>query len=70
MGDIMGGKVIDLEITKIRDQSIKQGIERGIEQGQNILVEAVERLRNGETKEEILKSGIDEHTFELAMSIR
>ena len=30
----MGGKVIDLEITKIRDQSIKQGIE----QGQNKLV--------------------------------
>ena len=46
IGDIMGGKVIDLEITKIRDQSIKQGIE----QGQNKLVEAVERLRNGELK--------------------
>ncbi len=74
IGDIMGGKVIELEITQIRDQSLKQGmengIEQGIEQGQNKLVEAVERLRNGESKETIIQSGIDEHTFELAMSIK
>ena len=51
-------------------QGISQGITQGIEQGQNLLVETVQRLRNGESREEIIASGVDEHTVDLAMTIR
>ena len=47
-----------------------KGIERGIEQGQNKLVETIQRLRSGESRDEIIASGVDEHTVDLAMSIR
>ena len=33
IGDIMGGKVLELETDKILEYGIEQGIERGIEQG-------------------------------------
>lgn len=66
MGDIMGGQVLDLEVFKIRNE----GIEQGIEQGQNTLVDTVNRLRNGESAESIIASGIDERTVELAKTIR
>ena len=74
LGDVMGGKVLDLEVFKIRDEGIEigeeRGIEKGIEKGQNILVDTVNRLRGGETVENIIKSGVDMHTIELAKTIR
>ena len=51
-------------------QGIRQGIRQGIDKGQNMLVDTVNRSRNGESKDSILRSGVDEHTFELAMSIK
>ena len=57
-------------ITQGISQGISQGITQGIEQGQNLLVETVQRLRNGESREEIIASGVDEHTVDLAMTIR
>ena len=51
-------------------QGIQQGIHQGIQQGQNVLIETVYRLRNGESREEIIKSGVDEHTVDLALSVR
>ena len=51
-------------------QGISQGIQQGIQQGQNVLIETIQRLKNGESREDIIASGIDEHTVDLAISIR
>ncbi|MCR5604552.1 MAG: hypothetical protein K6G27_12760 [Lachnospiraceae bacterium] len=51
-------------------QGISQGIQQGIQQGQNVLIETIQRLKNGENREDIIASGIDEHTVDLAISIR
>ncbi len=55
-----------MDIIKAHDDGIKEGEETG----QNKLVKAVELLRNGVDKEEILKQGIDVKTIELAEGIR
>ena len=51
-------------------EGISQGISQGIEQGQNDLITAIARLRNGEIREELIASGLDEHTVDLAMTIK
>ena len=70
VGDLMGGKVLDLDIIRAHDAGIKEGISQGVETGQNKLVKAVELLREGVDKEDILKQGIDIKTIELAEGIR
>lgn len=70
VGDVMSGALIETEARRILDQGISQGISQGIEQGQNILIDTIKRLRNGESKEDIIASGVDEHTVDLALSIR
>ena len=47
-----------------------KGIEKGIEKGQNLLVKAIQLLREGKNDEYILKEGIDEHTLELAKACK
>ena len=63
-----------MDIIKAHDDGIEegftQGISKGIESGQNDLVKAVELLREGVEKEDILKQGIDIKTIELAEGIR
>ena len=74
----MGGKVLDLDIIRAHDagieegfsKGISQGISKGKESGQSDLVKAVELLREGVDKEDILKQGIDIKTIELAEGIR
>ena len=51
------------------EEGIEQGIEQGIEKGQSTLIEVIFRLRNGESREAILASGVDERTLELAESV-
>ncbi len=51
-------------------EGISQGISQGIQQGQNVLIETIQRLKNGESREDIIATGIDEHTVDLAISIR
>ena len=46
------------------------GRQEGRQEGQNILVEAVNRLRRGETPEQIVASGIDQKTVDLALTIK
>ena len=48
----------------------EEGFEEGCEVGQNLLVKAVERLRNGETSDQLRSSGIDEKTIALAQTIK
>ena len=54
----------------IAKKNYMQGEAQGKTQGKNELVEVVQRLRRGENREEIIKSGIDEHTVDLAMTIK
>ena len=55
IGDIMGGKVLDLEVIKIRNAGVEQGRIEGVEQGRikerNERIE--EMLRKGKTPQEI-----------------
>lgn len=51
-------------------QGITQGIEQGVSQGQNKLITAITAIRKGLTDEEILASGIDQHTLDLAKTVR
>ena len=48
----------------------KEGREEGREEGVNLLAEVVRRLRNGESKELIIASGVDEHTVEIAETLK
>ena len=48
----------------------EKGIEKGIEKGQNILVNVIQRLRNGESREDIIKSGVNEKTVDLAEEVK
>ncbi|MBR3516032.1 MAG: hypothetical protein IKO10_06935 [Lachnospiraceae bacterium] len=56
--------------TAIENKGIEKGIEVGRTTGQNDLVEAIRRLREGESREELLASGLDEHTVDLAMVVK
>lgn len=42
----------------------------GREEGQELLVTTIQRLKNGETPEAIKKSGVDKKTIKLAMTCR
>ena len=71
---IMGGKVLEYEAKDILRRGIAEGraagITEGKSEGQNLLVSVVQRLRAGEIPEEIINSGVDEKTVELALTIR
>ena len=51
-------------------KGISQGILKGRVEGQNLLAEAVQKLRNGVTKESLARQGYDEHTILLAIGIK
>ncbi|MCR5179155.1 MAG: hypothetical protein K6C95_09275 [Lachnospiraceae bacterium] len=74
MSQVIYSKGIAEGISQGIAQGISQGREQGVSQGitigQNNLVTAVERLRSGETREELIASGLDEHTVDLAMTIK
>lgn len=53
-----------------RAEGREEGRVEGRAEGQNLLATVVQRLRNGETPEQILASGIDSQTIELAQTIQ
>ena len=64
-------EVLDVCITEYNEKSFVYGIrEEGRKEGQNLLATVVLRLRNGETPEQILASGVDAKTIELAETIK
>jgi hypothetical protein len=46
----------------------EKGIEKGRDTERQFLVEAIKRLKNGETAESIIASGIDKETVYVAQS--
>ena len=64
-------EVKDVCITEYNEKSFVDGIRaEGREEGQNLLAMVVQRLRKGETPEQILASGVDPKTIELAETIK
>ena len=55
---------------RLERKGIEKGLVEGRAEGQNLLVAVVNRLRNGETAEQIIASGVDAHTVALAQSIK
>lgn len=62
--------ITEFDEKRFADDMREEGFEEGCEVGQNLLVQAVERLRNGETSEQLRASGIDEKTITLAQKIK
>ena len=61
---------VDYTFERRMELNYKEGKDEGEEIGQKKLVKAVELLREGVDKEDILKQGIDIKTIELAEGIR
>ena len=55
---------------RLERKGIEKGLVEGRAEGQNLLVAVVHRLRNGETAEQIIASGVDAQTVALAQSIK
>lgn len=63
---LLAEKYAAADLRAVRSYERKEGHE----EGQSILVDAVKRLRAGETPEQLMKSGVDEKTVNLAMTIK
>lgn len=62
-------EVKNMCITEFNEEVFINGIrEEGLEQGQNLIVDTIHRLKNGESAEDIINSGIDKTTVELALT--
>ncbi len=65
VGDVMGGQVLKLSVI----EAFHEGERKGEAKGQTTLVNAIQDLRSGMTKEELLKK-YGEHTVELAYAVK
>ena len=66
---IMSSAVLDFREARGEARGEAKGKAEGKAEGQDLLVEAVQRFRAGETAESIIKSGIDEDTVRRALTI-
>ena len=57
-------------ITEYNEKTFVDGIRAEGREGQNLLATVVQRLRKGETPEQIQASGVDYKTIELAQTIK
>ncbi len=48
------------------EEGLEQGVQQGIQKGVELLDDVIKRLRSGEATEDIMKSGVDKRTIELA----
>ena len=55
---------------RLERKGIEKVLVEGRAEGQNLLVAVVNRLRNGETAEQIIASGVAAQTVALAQSIK
>lgn len=76
--DLLGEKYAEADLNAMKSYALrtgrkegrKEGREEGREEGEKILADTVVRLRNGESAEQIVASGIPQHTVDLAMTIQ
>ncbi|MCR4792364.1 MAG: hypothetical protein K5871_06420 [Lachnospiraceae bacterium] len=70
-GDYMTfGDRIDWEKEQSREEGREEGRREGREEGQTLLAEAIRKLREGKTVDELVESGVDKATAELAWSCK
>ena len=66
----MGGQVLDYEAKRIlnkgREEGRAEGRTEGRVQGQELLAEAIHQLRLGMSEDQLLASGYDQETIDLA----
>ena len=55
---------------EFRRSELKKARKLAREEGQELLVTTIQRLKNGETPEAIRESGVDKKTIKLAMTCR
>lgn len=67
---LLAEKYAEADFNAVKSYERKEGIEIGIHKGENTLAETIKRLRNGESPEQIVASGIPQHTVDLAMTIQ
>lgn len=51
-------------------QGLQQGLQKGKIEGQTLLVEAVNSLKNGKTEDDLRNAGFDDYTINLALSLK
>ncbi len=56
----------ELHIRNEKEISYEEGLERGLEQGADVLAGVIDRMRNGETAENLLKTGVSRKVIDLA----
>ena len=64
--DLLGEKYAEADLNAMKSYALRTGRK----EGEDILADTVVRLRNGESPEQIVASGIPQHTVDLAMTIR
>lgn len=69
MGEVIYKKGYELGFKLEYEEGFKLGYREEYIKGQNDLIMAIRRMQNGETREELLEAGTDEHTLELAESV-
>jgi flagellar biosynthesis/type III secretory pathway protein FliH len=48
------------------ERGLEQGMQQGLEQGADVLAGVIDRMRNGETAENLLKTGVSRKVIDLA----
>ena len=68
--DLLGEKYAEADLNAMKSYALRTGRKEGRKEGEDILADTVVRLRNGESSEQIVASGISQHTVDLAMTIQ
>ena len=68
--DLLGKKYAEADLNAMKSYALRTGRKEGRKEGEDILADTVVRLRNGESSEQIVASGIPQHTVDLAITIQ
>lgn len=67
---LLAEKYAEADLNAMKSYALRTGRKEGRKEGEDILADTVVRLRNGESSEQIVASGIPQHTVDLAMTIQ
>lgn len=67
---LLAEKYAEADLNAMKSYALRTGRKEGRKEGEDILADTVVRLRNGESPEQIVASGIPQHTVDLAMTIQ
>lgn len=71
---LLAEKYAEADLNAMKSYALRtgrqEGRKEGRQEGENILANTVKRLRNGESPEQIVASGVEQRTVDLAMTIK